>query len=306
MLGDARFLQRSMKQSFSGWEPKKLFTRSASGRFQEVASVEGFESRADGRSLAADDFDGDGDLDLLMFSRNAPRLQLFENVGSGGNALELELRQHQGHRDADGAVVHVAGVGAFPVVLARGYATAVSPRVHVGLGARTGAEVSVQWRDGTREAFGALASGALYRLEQGAGRAETLRAFAPRKARAPVRWPAALTDVVPGGKGATAVQLFMESCKPCRAEVPALNALHAQGVQVVGLGLHPPKELAGVKQRLGIRYPVAPLPGAIAEAFEGPQGLQLPTVLLYGADGKLARIATGAAKLEWPGADASP
>lgn len=287
-----------MRQSFSGWEPKKLFTRAANGRFEEVASVEGFESRADGRSLVADDFDSDGDLDLLMLSRNAPRLQWFENVGAGGHALELELVQTRGHRDADGAVVTVAGVGAFPVVLARGFATAVSPRVHVGLGARPSGDVSVLWRDGTRERFGTLSAGAVYRLEQGRGQAASLRTFSPRTVRPVPPWPAQLSEVVPGASGPAVVQLFMESCKPCRAEIPALNALHERGVTVVGLGLHDARALDGVKKRLGMRYPVAPLTAAVADAFEGSQGLKLPTVLIYSAEGKLDRVMTGGATLD--------
>ena len=52
-------------ESFSGWEPKKLFTRPAGAeRFDDVAWTWGFDSRADGRSLIAADLDGDGDLDL--------------------------------------------------------------------------------------------------------------------------------------------------------------------------------------------------------------------------------------------------
>lgn len=45
--------------------------------------------------------------------------------------------------------------------------------------------------------------------------------------------------------------------------------------------------------KLGIRYPVAALPEEVAE-FLSPRGdLTLPTVLLYDASGKLARVVRG-------------
>src|ERR1700712_4813338 len=74
-------------QSFSGWEPKRMFVRRDGERFDDVAWTWGFDSRADGRSLVAADLDGDGDLDLVLSTRLAPRVQLFENVGTGGNSI---------------------------------------------------------------------------------------------------------------------------------------------------------------------------------------------------------------------------
>ncbi|MBS1153869.1 MAG: hypothetical protein H6Q89_5567, partial [Myxococcaceae bacterium] len=124
-----------MTQSLSGWEPKKLWkpVEGGRGRYEECAFAEGFDSRADGRSLVAADLDGDGAQELLMLNRDAPKLQLFSNVGEGGHALELVLVPKSGNREAEGARVRTAG-GVFPVALARGYASSVEPRVHVGLG----------------------------------------------------------------------------------------------------------------------------------------------------------------------------
>lgn len=294
MLSSVRFTAYGLAtESLSGWEPKKLFVRGADGGFEDSAFAEGFDSRADGRSLVADDLDGDGDLDLLMLNRAAPKLQLFENVGTGGGSVELALRATRGHPEADGAVVQVAGVGAFPVLLARGYASAVSPRVHVGLGTRPTAEVVVQWRSGAREAFGAVPAGGRYLLTEGTGAAALQQRFTARAPLPPSPWPATLEAVAPGQKGPALVQLFMESCAPCRREVPALNALHRRGLPVRGLGLHPPAALGAVRKRLGMEYPVAAMPEAVAAAFEGSNGLALPTVLVYGADGALLRVVAG-------------
>ncbi len=289
----------SSEDSMSGFEPKRLFARGADGRFDDCAFVEGFDSRLDGRSLVAADLDGDGDLDLVMTTRNGPHLQLFENVGAPGQAFELELHAVHGHPEADGTVVHVEGVGAFPVVLNRGYSSSTDPAVHVGLGTRQSARVRVQWRSGVTEDVGVVAAGARVRATEGAGKVEPVRAFTEGR-RLPARpFPAKVSDLpLPRGEGPTVVQLFMQSCKPCREEVPALNALSKKGkVHVFGLGLHDDNALPKVRAAMKMTYEVAPLPEPVAEAFESGGGLALPTLLVYGADGVLMRVISGAGNL---------
>ncbi len=288
----------STEDSMSGFEPKRLFERGPEGRFDDCAFVEGFDSRLDGRSLVAADLDGDGDLDLVMTTRNAAHLQLFENIGAPGNAFELELHSLHGHPEADGAVVHVEGVGAFPVVLNRGYSSSTDPAVHVGLGARREARVSVQWRSGVTEDVGLIASGARVRATEGTGKVEPVRAFGEGRRVAPRPFPSKVSDLpVPKGAGPTVVQLFMESCQPCRDEVPALNELSKQGLRVFGLGLHDEQALPKVREALKMTYGVARLPEVVAEAFESGGGLALPTLLVYGADGRLTRVIAGAGNL---------
>lgn len=285
-------------QSFSGYEPKKLFKRSADGRYDECSFVEGFESRLDGRSLVSADLDGDGDLDLIMTNRNTPRIQLFENVGAPGQAVEVELVSTRGHREADGAVVLVDGLGAFPVLLNRGYSSSVDPAVHVGLGARADAHVRVRWRSGVTEDFGVARAGSRVVAHEGKGKLEPRRAFSTPRVVTRAAYPAKVSDLpLPPQPGATVVQLFMQSCKPCREEVPALNALAAKGVRVFGLGLHDAQALPGVKAALKMTYQVAPLPEGVAEAFESQGGLALPTILVYGQDGALLRVVAGAGQL---------
>jgi thiol-disulfide isomerase/thioredoxin len=286
-------------QSFSGYEPKKLFKRSAGGRFDECSFVEGFESRLDGRSLVSIDLDRDGDLDLIMTNRNSPRLQLFENVGATGQAVELELVSTKGHREADGALVQVAGLGAFPVLLNRGYSSSIDPVVHVGLGENKTAKVQVRWRSGVTEDFGSVPAGSRMVLKEGSGKAEAKSAFAAPKVKAPMPFPSKVSDLpVKAGERFTVVQLFMQSCKPCREEVPTLNALtKKKGVNVVGLGLHTEQELPAVKKALKMTYEVAALPESVGAAFESQGGLALPTVLIYGKDGALLRVLAGGAQV---------
>ena len=179
--------QTGFEQSFSGWEPKKLWLQRQDGTFEECAFSDGFESRADGRALIAQDLDGDGHQEMLMLNRAKPRLQLFVNEGTPGNAMELRLRATKGHPEASTATVKVrtaAGTRAFPVLLTRGYVSSVDPTVHVGLGTETQAEVEVTWRPGVTESFGALQAGHRWALTEGGAKDST--AFAARPPRADV------------------------------------------------------------------------------------------------------------------------
>jgi hypothetical protein len=286
-------------QSFSGWEPKKLFVRKeGSERFEDCAWGYGFDSRMDGRSLVAADLDGDGDQDLVLWNRVQPKLQLFENQGPNGNALELDLVAKKGHPEADGAVVYVEGNGAFSVALARGYVSSVSPRVHVGLGARKEAKVAVRWRSGVREEFGVVPGGGVARLVEGTGKAKLEQRFKARPVAAKPAWPGTVGEAVKGATGPLVVQLFERSCKPCKEEVPVLNALHKSGLPVAALGLHPPEEVEKVRVELKMDYPAQALPEAVGVAFESTNhALALPTVLVYGKDGALARVVPGGTQL---------
>ncbi len=290
------------EQSLSGWEPKKLWLQRPDGSFEESAWADGFDSRADGRSLVAMDLDGDGDQELLMLNRASPRLQLFVNEGPVGRAMELRLKATGGDPEASTATVRVrtkAGTRAFPVMLARGYASAVDPVVHVGLGEEASAEVEVTWRKGVTESFGPLQSGRRWTLAEGGESASV--PFAPKVPRSsPPKLPLRLEQVggVVDGRPA-AVQLFASWCKPCRKEVPILEALAKAGQwQVRGLGAHPEEKVQAEAGKLGISYPVASLSPEVADPLSPNDELALPTVLLYDAQGRLVRVVRGGEYLE--------
>lgn len=294
--------QSGLEQSFSGWEPKKLWLQREDGTFEECAFSDGFESRADGRALIAQDLDGDGHQELLMLNRAKPRLQLFVNEGTPGNAVELRLRAMKGDPEASTATVKVktaAGTRAFPVLLTRGYVSSVDPTVHVGLGAETQAEVEVTWRPGVTESFGALQAGRKWALTEGGAKDST--AFAPRPPRAPVPKLPLGVEQVGGAKDGrpTAVQLFASWCKPCLKEVPVLSKLAQEGRwQVRGLAAHPPEEVQDAATKMGIAYPVAALMPEVADPLSPGGQLALPTVLLFDASGHLARVVRGGESLE--------
>lgn len=302
--------QSGFEQSFSGWEPKKLWLQREDGTFEECAFSDGFESRADGRALIAQDLDGDGHQELLMLNRAKPRLQLFVNEGTPGNAMELRLRATKGDPEASTATVKVktaAGTRAFPVLLTRGYVSSVDPTVHVGLGAETQAEVEVTWRPGVTESFGALQAGRRWALTEGGAKDST--AFTARPPRAPGPKLPLGVEQVGGAKDGrpVAVQLFASWCKPCLKEVPVLSKLAQEGRwQVRGLAAHPPEQVQAEATKMGIGYPVAPLLPEVADPLSPGGQLALPTVLLYDAAGRLARVVRGGESLEAALAEVSP
>ncbi|MFT3841695.1 MAG: CRTAC1 family protein [Myxococcaceae bacterium] len=287
--------------SFSGWEPKRLWHHPESGPFEECAYSEGFDSRFDGRSLVPADFDNDGDLDLVMLNRAGQRLQYFENTGSGGNVVELELIPHSGPREADAVLVRADGLGVFTTALARGFASSVPPVVHLGLGARKSIDVEVQWRDGTKQKVTGLAAGARHQVEQGKPKPVKSTPFAPKAAPPKLPWPGTLSGLgFEKSNKPTVVQLFLKSCKACGVEAPKLSALNKSGRAVVrGLGMGPEGESLEVTAKsLHVDYPFLPLSEPLADALSTAGELPLPLLLVYGADGNLARVLRGPGELE--------
>lgn len=276
--------------SFSGWEPKKLWRTDADGgRSEECAWTEGFDSRADGRSLIASDLDGDGDVDLLMLNRNSPRLQLFRNEGEVGHAVTLRFEPASGVRDAANVKVRIDG-RAEEVLLHRGFASSVPPELTRGLGYRTSAQVEVTWRSGQTQRF-EVKAGHVTTLVEKTGTTRAIP-FAARAPRSPARFPSTLAalGLAPTGKR-TLVTLFLAGCAPCRKEAPALNALAARSTNVIGLGVAASDEAAvPIARALGFTFEARALPTWAAEALSTNGQLDFPTTLVFSPDGALERV----------------
>ncbi len=110
-------LSRMMSEgrSFSGNERNCCFLNTAArpgagGRFANISAVSGLDFPDDGRAVALVDWDLDGDLDIWISNRNAPRLRLMRNdtpTGNGYLALHLVGNGQTTNRDAIGARVEV-------------------------------------------------------------------------------------------------------------------------------------------------------------------------------------------------------
>jgi tetratricopeptide (TPR) repeat protein len=187
-------------RSYSGRERNCLFLNTAAGsaeggttepvaRFANISASSGIDLPDDGRALVTVDWDHDGDLDVWISNRTAPRLRFFRNdVPSDNHHLTLRLQGtgETTNRDAIGARVEIVlADGPSPVptptrpplikTLRAGdsFLSQSSKWVHFGLGsAETIESVSVRWPGGETETFTGLEVDHRYRLVQGSGEAE--------------------------------------------------------------------------------------------------------------------------------------
>lgn len=107
-----------------------------SGAFAEAAAAHGLDSLRDGRGLAISDFDGDGDLDLIINNYNAAP-HYFLNGAARGHWLKVRLRGRESNRDGVGAVVRLEAGGRRQmrvVTAGESYASEHSFTCHFGLG----------------------------------------------------------------------------------------------------------------------------------------------------------------------------
>ncbi|MCP4690082.1 MAG: tetratricopeptide repeat protein [Desulfobacterales bacterium] len=183
-------LSRMMRQgrSFSGRERNCVFLNTgpdpgAGGRFATVSAVSGLDFPDDGRAVSMVDWDRDGDLDMWIANRNAPRLRLMRNNAAGNNpgenhfaAFKLVGNGKNTSRDAVGARVEVIAPdqGAARLVKtmrAGGSFLAQSGKwLHFGLGKTESIErVLVHWPGGEKEVFTGARVNGFNTLVQGSG-----------------------------------------------------------------------------------------------------------------------------------------
>ncbi|MFT5109623.1 MAG: tetratricopeptide (TPR) repeat protein [Verrucomicrobiales bacterium] len=185
-------------RAFSGHERNCCFLNTLanpdSARFANISAASGLDFEDDGRAIVEVDWDHDGDLDLWISNRNAPRLRLMRNDSKSSNhflALRLVGSDKTTNQDAVGARVEVITLN--PKLEARpppdgtprpehhaiktlrageGFLAQSSKWLHFGLGAADEIErVVVHWPGGAAENFTGLQTNRRYRLVQGSGKA---------------------------------------------------------------------------------------------------------------------------------------
>ena len=158
-------------------------SRTGVARFANVSAISGLDFSDDGRAVAPVDWDQDGDMDLWISNRNAPRLRLMRNDAVRTEddahfiALKLVGDGKTTNRDAIGARVELyfAG-GSAPVIktlrAGEGFLSQGSKWLHFGLGpAESIGGIAVRWPNGQLEEFSGLETDRRYVLRQGDPRA---------------------------------------------------------------------------------------------------------------------------------------
>ena len=184
-------------RSFSGNERNCFFLNTgaapaAAGRFANISAVSGLDYPDDGRAVALVDWDHDGDLDMWISNRNAPRLRLMRNDVPRKNhfvALRLQGNGESTNRDAVGARVELVldnskSGSSHPKSIktlraGEGFLAQSSKWLYFGLGEADAIEkVTVRWPGGDIEQFDGIKVDGRYRLVQGSRTAQAATALA--------------------------------------------------------------------------------------------------------------------------------
>ena len=146
-------------------EKNQAFRNEGGMRFRNMPGWQ-LDSEFSGRGMVMADFDGDGDLDIVVNNLRGPA-QLFENrLCSGGASIQIDLRMPgSGNTYALGAeVTLVTDKGKFvrDVRGGSGYLSGDPPRLHFGLAAGTTPQrLEIRWPDGAESSIAAPLPGTL-------------------------------------------------------------------------------------------------------------------------------------------------
>ncbi|MEE2777227.1 MAG: tetratricopeptide repeat protein [Acidobacteriota bacterium] len=247
--------------------------RPDASRFANVSAVSGLDFDDDARGLAAFDWDHDGDVDLALSNRTAPRLRLMRNTHPNATAsIVVEVAGDGTRTNRDGVGTRIAldtdqGTMVRSVRAGDGFLSQSSKAVHFGLGSATPrGELTVTWPGGGTETFPVPRPGSRVRLVQGSGLAREVaardltadllsssqRPDAPTTGERivlPTRPPAPSLTIEAYAEGEvrpveitakpTLINFWASWCIPCRGELEDLAdsaaSLESAGLEIVAL-----------------------------------------------------------------------
>lgn len=163
---------------YASRDPSNLLLGQADGTFVESAEAAGIVDYRPARGAAVVDLNLDGMLDLVVVHRR-DNVTLWRNTGRGdaggseamGNWIAVRVRQPAAPNvDAIGAWIEVRigdRVVSREVTIGGGHAGGQLGWVNFGLGEEGQAEVRVQWPDGERSPWKALAAGERITIDRG-------------------------------------------------------------------------------------------------------------------------------------------
>jgi enediyne biosynthesis protein E4 len=166
---------RNIRGNVGYAQPPQLFLNLGDGRFRDAGSAVGpdFAQPKVGRGLAYGDFDGDGDVDLLLTTNAGPAYLYRNDLANGNRSVRLRLVGTKSNRDAIGAMVR-AEVGGLvqtrTVKSGSSYLSQSELPLTFGLGKRDRLDrIVIQWPSGRTEEFKDLRNGQAYVCTEGKG-----------------------------------------------------------------------------------------------------------------------------------------
>jgi enediyne biosynthesis protein E4 len=140
-------------------EPNRAFRNLGDLRFEDVGERWGLNRLGVSFGLATADFDGDGDLDLVVSNADGP-VTIYENRSSENHRLRVRLEGRDGNRFGIGATVRLKAGGLEQtryLATTRGWLGGSAPELHFGLGTNSQVDsLVVEWPGSRRQEFGLL------------------------------------------------------------------------------------------------------------------------------------------------------
>ena len=309
VLGDARSLELGQptqdhvssagrfRGSFNGYERDRYFHNpdGAQGRFVEAGYVSGLDLVNDGRANVPVDVDGDGDLDIALWTLQG--LVLLENRSPATNFTRIALQAPAGISATLGAMVEVTSGGVTQRQqqrLVEGFQTQVPSHLHFGLGEATTIDsIVVRWPSGASETWTDLPSGQLIELRQGdtAAQASPLPAW-PEKSRPRGQAPSAETFAQRIGGGSEPLARLGAPTVIRLAGVEGAPWPDAERLRRGAPNLRMVLLLPGEELDRGIdesSFTSFALDRELSRQLFGSEGPVRPTTLIFDSEGKLAR-----------------
>ncbi|MEZ5338750.1 MAG: FG-GAP-like repeat-containing protein [bacterium] len=147
-----------------------MFTAETPLKYKRTSEEWGITDETIGVGAAIQDFDGDGDLDIIVNNTGKAPSVMRNDLTRLGNNVSFDLRQDGPNREAVGAKLHArCGDRLYTqhIILTRGYGSGESSRAYMGIGnAGNIDELKITWPDGQIQTERDLAGGMHYVIQR--------------------------------------------------------------------------------------------------------------------------------------------